>query len=283
MSKQPVAGSLLGIDVSHWQGKIDWNAVAGSSTPWGAVEFAYAKASTGKGGRDKRFVENAVAAAKAGLPFGAYHWLKPGQYLPTEEAANFVAAIQAARAAGAKVELAPMIDLEDKPASTMGNDPQAVVDYADEFAKAVKAALGQTPILYVGSNYAKQYMGTKVPPGLPIWVPQYNKPSCNYDPTVAGPNKLNAATANWAVWQYCSKGKIPGISGDVDLNALRSDRIDAVGLKGRRVALPSTTRGGAGADDKKKADDAGGSTTLYAVGGALLLLIIIIILALQAG
>lgn len=272
MNKRPVPGSLLGIDVSHWQGKIDWTAVAASSTDWGVVEFAYAKASTGETGRDKRFVENAVAAAAAGMPFGAYHWIRPGYNTPAQEAANFAGAIEAARAAGARVELAPMIDLEEDPASTMKGEPQEVWDYVNEFAAAVKARLGQDVILYVGSNYAKQFLGARPSP-LPVWVPQYNRPSCTYDPTVTGPNTVNATTAEWAVWQFCSKGRIPGIGGKVDLNALRGDRLGDIGLKRRRA--PAT-------EPSPSADDDGSSTALYSIGGIVLLLIVIAAIAYHA-
>lgn len=218
---RPVPGSTLGIDVSHWQGDIDWQQVANVPTEHGPVTFVYAKASTGKGGTDPAFSRNALGATSAGLPFGAYHWIKPNLYDPVQEADHFCDVISQAQAAGARIELAPMIDLEQPPPSN--TSASAVVAYLDAVCGRVRERTGIVPIVYVGSNYAKQYLGT-AKLRWPVWVPQYNRPSCNYAPEVENPNNLNATTEDWSVWQYCSKGSVPGIESGVDMNALKPGR-----------------------------------------------------------
>jgi len=221
---QPVPGSTLGIDVSHWQGDINWQEVKAA----GAVKWAYAKASTGETGRDKRWVQNAVDATKAGIPIGAYHWTRPGYNSPAKEAANFVGAIKAARDAGASVGLAPMIDLEEKPKA--GTSKGATLAYVRELADAIESLGEPRPILYVGTNYSGVYLPDGADVGMAVWVPQYNVPSGNYGPDVKGPKWTNAITGDWSVWQYSSKGSVPGIKGSVDMNALRPGHEGAIGL-----------------------------------------------------
>ena len=226
---KPVPGGMLGIDVSHWQGDIDWSAVAKGPVQGERVGFAYAKASTGVTGRDKRWVQNAVGATAAGIPFGGYHWIRPGFNDPIEEADNFCDALQAALDAGARLDLAPMVDLEEKPAE--GATADSTIAYLDACCERIFQRTGRRPIVYVGSNYAAQYLGrSKL--SWPIWVPQYNTPSCNYDPDTDAPNTLNDTTYGWAVWQYCSKGSVPGIDGNVDLNVLRPGYEGAIFRKG---------------------------------------------------
>ena len=226
---KPVPGGMLGIDVSHWQGDIDWTAVAQGPVQGEKVLFAYAKSSTGVTGRDKRWVQNAVGATAAGIPFGGYHWIRPGFNDPIKEADNFCDALQAALDAGAKLDLAPMVDLEEKPAE--GATASSTIAYLDACCERILQRTGRRPIVYVGSNYAAQYLGrSKL--SWPIWVPQYNTPSCNYDPDTDAPNTLNDTTYGWAVWQYCSKGSVPGIKGDVDLNVLRPGYEGAIFRRG---------------------------------------------------
>ena len=76
---KPVPNSGLGIDISHWQADIDWATVASVPTAWGPVKWAYAKASTGATGRDKRFYQNVNGAHAVGLPIGGYHWAAPNK------------------------------------------------------------------------------------------------------------------------------------------------------------------------------------------------------------
>ena len=226
---KPVPGGMLGIDVSHWQGDIDWAAVAKGPVQGEQVRFAYAKASTGATGRDKRWVQNAVGATAAGIPFGGYHWIRPGFNDPIKEADNFCDALQAALDAGAKLDLAPMVDLEEKPAD--GSTADSTIAYLDACCDRIQQRTGRRPIVYTGSSYAASYLDRR-PLAHPIWIAQYNTPSCNYDPDTDAPNKLNDTTYNWSVWQYCSKGSVPGIDGNVDLNVLRPGYEGAIFRKG---------------------------------------------------
>lgn len=225
---------MLGIDVSHWQGDIDWAKVAKGPVQGEQVRWAYAKASTGATGRDERWVKNAVGATAAGIPVGGYHWIRPGFNDPIAEADNFCNALQAALDAGAKLDLAPMVDLEEQPAA--GSTADSTIAYLDACCDRIQQRTGRRPIVYTGSSYAASYLGRRKL-SWPVWIAQYNKPSCDYPPETAGPNTLNATTNDWSVWQYCSKGSVPGIGGDVDLNVLRPGHEDAIFRKGSGLLL----------------------------------------------
>lgn len=222
---KPVPGGMLGIDVSHWQGVINWPEVAQGLVQGEKVRFCYAKASTGMTGRDKRWVQNAVGGTAAGIPFGGYHWIRPGFNDPIKEADNFCDALQAALDAGAKLGLAPMVDLEEKPAA--GSTAQSTISYLDACCERIQQRTGRRPIVYTGSSYAASYLNRQKL-RWPVWIAQYNKPSCAYPTETTNPNTLNDTTKNWAVWQYCSKGSVPGIGGNVDLNVLRPGQEDAI-------------------------------------------------------
>ncbi|WP_252361745.1 glycoside hydrolase family 25 protein [Paenibacillus terrae] len=100
-----------GIDVSRYQGKIDWKAVKDDG-----ISFAFIKASQGKSYRDKTFIGNAQAARAVGVMVGAYHYLDDSAKTPEDarrEAANFVSAIDSAGGISA-FDLPPVMDYESK-------------------------------------------------------------------------------------------------------------------------------------------------------------------------
>src|SRR5882672_1419448 len=96
----------LGIDVSHWQGTINWSSVAGAG-----ITFAWAKATEGASTSDAYFVNNAVNAKAAGVPIGAYHYAHSELNTPAAEAANFWS-VAGAYIKGDGKSLMPMLDME---------------------------------------------------------------------------------------------------------------------------------------------------------------------------
>jgi GH25 family lysozyme M1 (1,4-beta-N-acetylmuramidase) len=228
---KPVPGSGLGIDISHWQGKIDWHKVATMPTKWGLVEWAYAKASTGATGRDPRFIQNVNAATAAGLPIGAYHWAAPNKPA-AEDAANFINAMNPVRD---KLTLVPMIDVEQAPEGAYKN-PQAFRNWIVELAQAVMAAGYGMPIIYINAYFAQKYLGKRKLGNLPIWVPQYNRTKGDYLGTETGPKKVFTTTKDWIIWQFTEEGKVPGIKTPVDLNSLRPGFFSTISGK-KSIAL----------------------------------------------
>ncbi|WP_068616470.1 glycoside hydrolase family 25 protein [Paenibacillus tuaregi] len=191
--------SAQGIDVSHYQGVIDWNKVKASG-----ITFAFMKASEGKSYRDKRFLENVKGAAASGLLTGPYHFLNART--PEEagvEARNFAAAIQAAGGPGC-FALPPVLDYENNPG---GLDDEQITGIALAFLREIEQLTGRRPMLYTGNSFAAKF-GPALS-GYKLWIARYSSSKV--------PSDVPAWT-RWHFWQTSSKGSVPGIQGNVDLN-----------------------------------------------------------------
>lgn len=213
---QPLSdGKVRGIDVSHYQGNINWSLVAKSG-----VQVVYVKATEGTGYNDPMFHANVAGARAAHLEVGAYHFARPNNP-PVTEAAHFVQAIH-----GADLTLKPVLDLEE-PTSGNAITSAALVAWVKEFVSYVRAHTGQDVILYTGVWYINEHGGLR---GLsmPLWVSLY------------GPSVPDAGTwKSWVMWQYSDKGIVPGVVGNVDLNVATSlDAIRLVAPPARQVAPP---------------------------------------------
>lgn len=186
-----------GIDVSHHQGLIDWDAVARSAQ----VDFAYIKASEGGDHRDPMFGVNWQGAGKAGIARGAYHFYtlcKSG----VEQAANFIGAVP-----GDGNMLAPAIDLEfggncgDRP------DPEVLIAELKAFIRIVEGRYRQPVILYLTREFDAGY-GISSQIERRLWLRSIiREPDWGARP--------------WAIWQASSFRSVPGIHGGVDWNVAR--------------------------------------------------------------
>ncbi|HEX4047428.1 MAG TPA: GH25 family lysozyme [Elusimicrobiota bacterium] len=186
---------VRGIDVSHFQGAIDWGKVSASG-----VSFAYIKATEGGDYVDDQFAANWSGAQSAGVTRGAYHFYnfcKTG----SEQADRFIATVPAD--AGA---LPATIDLEESAdCATMPGKAAFRKDLADFVAK-VQAAYGRLPVLYVNySIYNLYFKGEN--DSYKIWIADTGDAS----PAMPG-------GAPWTVWQYGWHGAVAGVSGEVDLD-----------------------------------------------------------------
>lgn len=189
---------LLGVDVSHHQGRIDWPAVAADG-----VDFAYLKATEGGDHRDREFTRNWEAARAAGLAVGAYHFFtfcRAG----AEQADNVLATVPVA------VDALPLaVDLEfggncDRvpTVETLGRELRA-------FLGPVEAAYGKPVVLYVTPEFLDAYRTALPTRGL--W-----RRSLLRVPDDAAP---------WRLWQYHNRARIDGIVGPVDLDTFDGDRV----------------------------------------------------------
>ncbi len=193
-------GQLLingtGIDVSQWQGNIDWSQART------AVSFMIARAgfrgTSGRMAKDPTFLRNIAGAKANGVTTGAYFYsIAKNEAQAVEEASL---AIEQVRAAGG-VSLPIFIDMEDSGQAGLSNAERTAI--VNAFCNTVRAA-GYTPGLYA----SKSWLTSKINTGslnCMIWCAQWNT-KCTY-------------TGNYGIWQYSNKGTIPGISGAVDMNA----------------------------------------------------------------
>lgn len=202
---------LEGLDVSQYQGQIDWGQVAGSGR-----SFAFIR--TGDGvGTDSMFATNWLNAKNAGLIVGAYHFLRPG--LPGSEQADVCLN---SVGTGEKGELPVTIDVE-----TAG-DPASLSQVIQDFNSEIASRTGQACLIYT----APGFWGPAVAPGNgiegqnPLWVANWE---------VSSPN-LPRGWSNWNFWQYTSTGTCPGIQGAVDLDRFNGSSGDLRAMAGLLTA-----------------------------------------------
>ena len=191
---------IHGIDVSKFQGDIDWNAVASSG-----VKFAWIKATEGGDRADARFQANWEGAKAAGIPRGAYHfvyWCRP----PLEEINIFEQ--------NAPVEddaLPPVLDVEATPTSPTCHrhltQSEAIADM-QVMLQEMERHYGKRPIIYTTFDFYEAILSDGALMDYPIWVRSTkHHPAVKYGPRT------------WHFWQYQSDGRVPGIGGNVDKDA----------------------------------------------------------------
>lgn len=196
----PARYPVRGIDVSHHQGSIDWQAVAGDG-----FTFAYLKASEGGDHRDREFEDNWREARAAGLKVGAYHFFtfcRPG----ADQARNFLAAVPVVQGA-----LPPAVDLE------FGGNCGVMPSDADlrreleAFLALVEARYGRQAVLYVTPDFHRAH-GDALP-RRPLWKRKIVMPP--FDGSIWG--------RPWTFWQFHNRGEVAGVTGPVDLNVFAGD------------------------------------------------------------
>ncbi len=198
MATSPTPGAtpqVHGIDVSHYQGTIDWPTVAA-----GGMGFAFVKATQGTTSVDALFAQNWQGVQAAGLLRGAYHFYQPGDD-PAAQAAHFLSVVQCA--AG---DLPPVLDIETAGSQT----PAEIVPGIEIWLAAVEAAVGCPPIVYTAPGFWSS-LGTAAFGQYPLWVAEYG---------VSTP-KLPAGWTSWAFWQSSESGQAAGVHGSVDLDVFQ--------------------------------------------------------------
>lgn len=192
---------LKGIDVSHWQGTVNWTSVKAAG-----YTFAFCKATEGATFTDSRFATNWPAMKAAGLIRGAYHFARPNSSA-TVQADSFVKTVKPTRG-----DLQLVVDLE----ADDGQNAATIWAWTQAFVKRVKERTGRPCIIYTGFYFWRDKMGNPSSNlNCPLWIPSYS---------VTDPANLLIPTAwsTWSFWQHSETGSVPGISGNVDLNYFKS-------------------------------------------------------------
>ncbi len=193
-----------GIDVSKWQGTIDWPQVRASG-----VDFAFIKATEGGDHLDDRFAENWRGAREAGVLRGAYHFYffcRPA----IEQARWFIANVPRERGA-----LPPVLDMEwnHKSRNCPHRPPAETVRAEMEIWKqAITAFYGRRPIIYTTVDFYRDNELWRVS-GYEFWLR-----------SVAGHPSHVYAGQDWTFWQYTGTGQIGGVRGKTDINAFAGSR-----------------------------------------------------------
>lgn len=185
-----------GIDVSHYQGRIDWHRVARD----GGVTYAYIKATEGADLVDNMHTVNLAAARKAGLKVGSYHFYRPKAGVEAQFRNMTSIVIKSGQ------DLVPIIDIEDD----RGVPEERFIADLSEFLHRVTKHYGKKPLLYTGQNfYNKHFQGL---------FHDYQWMIAKYQEEA--PILLDGST--YAFWQYTAKGRVPGINGNVDRSCMIS-------------------------------------------------------------
>lgn len=184
-----------GIDVSHYQGRIDWPKVRNDG-----IVFAIMKATQGLRAVDPRFKFNWEASKKAGLSRGAYHFLEPDQD-GTAQAQHFLRTVEFT-----KGDLIPAVDVERK--------GEALTRTLKDFLAEVKKSLGVDAVIYVSPSFWNEHLADAFEEPLPnpLWIAEYD---------VSAP-KTTRGIGPWLVWQYSKTGRVDGIAGPVDRDRART-------------------------------------------------------------
>lgn len=202
----PAAGKyeIRGIDVSHYQGEIDWQALQEQK-----VRFAYIKATEGSSYIDERFAVNYAEGRNTSLKIGAYHFFSfdsPG----LSQAEHFIDTVE-----DFEGMLAPAVDVEfygnkkDNPP-----EPDQVERELKEYLALVEQAYERKPVIYATMESWELYIRGKFDE-YPLWIRDIWKKPVLHSPEDDG------REYRWTFWQYTNRGRLTGFSGEekfIDLN-----------------------------------------------------------------
>ena len=203
--------ALLGIDVSTYQGDVDWATVASQG-----VFYGFAKATEGASSSDDKFARNWAGMRSLGIVRGAYHFFRPGKDA-TVQANNFLKTVQSIEA----FDLPAVLDLEIDD----GLSASAVIDRALQWMSIIEAKTGRKPIVYTFPVFWEDKLGNPTQlANYPLWVANFG----------SGAPYFPSAWRTWSFHQYSESGTLRGIDGNVDLNNFNGD-LDGLQtlLKGR--------------------------------------------------
>ncbi len=195
---------ISGIDVSHFQGLINWPRVAKSH-----VRFAYIKATNGNDFIDPEFNKNWHELRATTLYRGAYHFFLAADD-PVEQAKHFVNTVGKLR----DNDLPPMLDIEiSDHISNQQLEQRALI-----WLKTVEELSGRTPIVYTDNGFADSILTKAEFAKYPLWIAEYSDSVS----TLPSPWKGK----QWSLWQHSEQGQITGINGHVDLDVFNGTETD---------------------------------------------------------
>ncbi|OGX87329.1 hypothetical protein BEN47_10980 [Hymenobacter lapidarius] len=187
--------TVHGIDVSAYQGRIDWPEVARHN-----VRFAFIKASEGATLRDARFARNWREARKAGVLCGAYHYFHP------KRSGKAQADLFARTVPLKPGDLPPVLDVE----ASNFHDVAVMRREVARWLRLVEAHYGVRPILYSNHSFYQRHLAGHFD-DYPLWLAHYE---------VARPAM---APTKWIIWQHSDEAYVPGIRGVVDFNVFQGN------------------------------------------------------------
>jgi GH25 family lysozyme M1 (1,4-beta-N-acetylmuramidase) len=215
----------VGVDISDFQTITSWSNVKTNGTPGTTTDdtsFLYIKATEGFTFDATKFTSHANGAAGAGIPFGAYHFARPGNNSAASEAQHFYSVIASRLTPG---NLVPMLDFEDTAANSVALGRTALSQWLNDFCDAFIGLSGLVPIVYTFPSYATSYLNTSVL-RFPLWMATYPTGNPENPPiplTSGSPANSPWPSGAWSMWQYTSRRTVAGFTANVDANVTNSD------------------------------------------------------------
>jgi lysozyme len=201
----PKGYNIHGIDISHHQGRIDWEVLRSEGRIDSApIRFVMIKATEGTTIVDGFFRKNFHEAREHGFTRGAYHYYSV--HTPAGDQARFF--IRHVKLE--KGDLPPVLDVEQKPSRLTDKEFAASVR---EWLTIVERHYGVKPIIYTSYKFKVRYLNDSCFDDYPFWMAHYYVDHVEYD----GP---------WKFWQHTDLGRLPGIKGYVDFNVYNGSHYD---------------------------------------------------------
>ena len=195
-----VTGSgTMGIDVSKWNGTIDWEAVKNSGVSYVIIRCGYRGSSQGSLIEDPKYAANIKGATAAGLKVGVYFFTQAVDAVEAVEEASMVLEL----VKNYKISYPIFLDVESSGGRADGIDKQTRTEVCKAFCQTIQNA-GYTAGIYANKTWLTSKIDTSALSAYKIWLAQYAA-----KPTYEG---------RYDLWQYKSTGRVSGISGNVDLN-----------------------------------------------------------------
>lgn len=195
----PPGYKSVGLDVSHHQGEIDWDLLLNEKGFDTIIDFVYCKVTEGSDHLDTQWERNREYLNKHGISNGAYHYFNP-KSLPRPQAAHFLSVYKIR-----SIDLPPVIDVEDEGFSDEDLRAKVLI-----WCEEVQKATGVRPIIYTSLSFYETKFRGKMD-GYHFWIAAYSRePQYMTDREVLH-------------WQFSETGRLPGISGMVDLNVSKQE------------------------------------------------------------
>lgn len=195
-AKYPEGYDIRGIDISHYQGEIDWEQLQGAMIENCPVRFILIKATEGTSRVDPKFKDNFSQALEYGFIRGAYHFWS-NKSTAREQAYFFLDKVRLVEG-----DLPPVLDVEHKPKDESIEDFQRDVL---TWLHIVEDRYHVKPIIYTYYKFKATYLNAPVFNDYPYWIAHYYVDKIEY-------------TGQWKFWQHTDAGRLPGIKGYVDFN-----------------------------------------------------------------
>lgn len=200
----PEGYEIHGIDISHYQGDIDWDDLRNAMIEGCPLRFIVIKATEGSSRIDEKFNDNFYMAREYGYIRGAYHFWS-NKSTAREQAYFFLNKVRLEDG-----DLPPVLDVEHKPKDRSAEDFQRDIL---TWLHIVEDKYHVKPIIYTYYKFKEKYLNAPVFDDYPYWIAHYYVDKVEYK-------------GEWKFWQHTDVGRLPGIKGYVDFNIYNGSYYD---------------------------------------------------------